>query len=150
MPLTGWNDDLGVLEILGVENPFGNIDAWIDGVVFSGTSTSIRENPQDFTDLVEIPYVDINFVRPTQNGYVKYLSYSSDHPSLAFPRVIGDGASFDTYLGVWYSYDPAGQVLMGGGCWNDASSAGLWFSNSAKSTYSATFTGSRLCSRPLT
>lgn len=150
VPLTGWNDDLGVLEILGVENPFGNMDAWIDGVVFSGTSTSIRENPQDFTDLVEIPYVDINFVRPTQSGYVKYLSYSSDHPSLAFPRVIGDGANFDTYLGVYYSYDPTAQVLMGGGCWNDASSAGLWFSNSAKSTYSATFTGSRLCNRPLT
>lgn len=150
VPLTGWNDLMGTLEILGVENPFGNMDAWVDGVVFAGTSTSIRENPRGFTDSIEIPYVDINFIRPNQSGWVKYLSYSSDNPSLAFPRVIGDGASLDTYLGVYYSYDSTGQVLIGGGCWKDISSAGLWFTNSAKSTYSATFTGGRLCTRPLT
>lgn len=150
VPLSGWDESFGVMEILGVENPFANVDKWIDGVAFSGVSTAVFDNPLDFIDSVHPMYVDQDFYRPTSSGYVKYLSYSPNHPSMAFPRVIGGGAASDKYLGVRYIYDASGQVLMGGGCWNDSGAAGLWYlSGGSASTYSANFTGTRICYRPI-
>jgi len=109
VPLSGWDESFGVMEILGVENPFANVDKWIDGVAFSSSGTAVFENPLSFKDAVTHPSeVDQDFYRPTSSGYVKYLSYSPNHPSMAFPRVIGGGAASDKYLGVHYIYDASG------------------------------------------
>lgn len=154
-PRTGWNEYGGQLEILGVENPFGNFNKWIDGLCFSGNFIVVFENPRDFRDTAGgvVPYDPRLFghSRPTSDGFARYLQYGGneyggDYRSLVFPTILG-GAS-NTFSGGKYSYSSQGEVMCAGGAYADSTGASLWcVSTASRSTDSASTIGARLCLR---
>lgn len=145
--LNGWNTSTSCVKMLGIENPYGNIYKWIDGIFFSSSTVYYQKLPTDFSDSTTAG-ATLGFSRPTSGGYVSALKHgtSDDTKSCVYASAASGSAS--TYYGdyMW----TGGTVLAVGGDWNDASYAGLWFldgSASASASYSSI--GARLSYRPL-
>lgn len=147
--MNGWNTSTDCVKMLGIENPYGNIFKWVDGVWFSDTTIYIHRFPQQYADSTSNAKI-LQFNRPTSSGYVKYLKSgnTSDTQSFAYVSDVSDSSS--TYYGdyTWYSSD--GTVLSAGGHWSSPSGAGLWYlAGSYVASDSSSGIGARLSYRPL-
>lgn len=154
--MNGWNTSTDCVKMLGIENPYGNISKWVDGVWFggvNGTTIYIHRFPQQYTDGTSNAKT-LQFKCPATTGYVESLKIgnTSDIQSFAYVSDVTNSSSThsSTYYGDHSSYSSTGTVLSAGGFWNDASRAGLWclYSNSSASD-SRPYFGARLSYRPL-
>lgn len=147
--MNGWNTSTDCVKMLGIENPYGNINKWVDGVWFSGATIYTHRFPQQYTDGTSNAKT-LQFNRPTSNGYVKYLKSGNTSDIQSFAYVSDATGSSSTYYGDYSYYDSTGTVLCAGGSWYSTSPAGLWslYGNHSAS-YSASSVGARLSYRPL-
>lgn len=145
--MNGWNTSANCVKMLGIENPFGNIYKWIDGIFFSGSMVYYQQYPQNFADSASNATA-LGFSRPTSGGYVSALKHGTadNTRSCAYASAVSGSAS--SYYG---DYSWSGGAMLGvGGSWSDPSYAGLWFldgNDSASDSYSSV--GARLSYRPL-
>lgn len=152
--MNGWNTSTDCVKMLGIENPFGNIFKWVDGVYFSGSTIYAHKFPQHHADSSANGKA-LGFSRPTSSNYIKSMKHGteSDTPqndvrSYAYASDVT--GSETTYYGDYCYYSSSGVVLTCGGDWNDAGKAGLWClygRDSASSSDSSV--GARLSFRPL-
>ncbi len=144
----GWNTSTGCVKMLNVENPYGNIYKWVDGITFSGANIYVRKLPSAFDDATS-GAINLGFSRPTSSSvYIKSLKIGTgvDNSSYVFASETGTTAS--TYYGDGYWYSSSGVVLYVGGGWAAGAFAGLWClygSYGASDTRSSV--GVRLCGR---
>lgn len=140
----------------GIENVWGGI--W---VVLSGCSISDSK--------LEVEYPDgrkacISYSLPVQNielsskkfgapheMCVRKMGYDPDHPLIAFPEEIGNGAGTSSwYCDAWYSQAAPKKryVVTYGGAWDNMGYAGIFaFRASFTEEQRVTFNGARLMSR---
>ena len=159
---SGWDSYSNCFRMLGVENPYGNIAEWVDGVTITtpaGVGAGIiwvERFPENFSDVASTPTAKtMPFIRPNANGWVTNMGVgvaSSGGDGLgtlsyALPRVIGNtGAS--EYFGCYYEYDSASTVFTTGGAYSSGSYAGGVYYNLTNTTADASSTiGCRLCYR---
>ena len=142
----GWNTTTMQNRFFGIEDVFGNVYDWCDGVTFSGSTSYSTVNYNHFTDGTS------NMVnsgsRATSSGYFSALTYNTDQPFLNYPSAASGGETQYYCDYEWYS--SSGVALSVGGNWNGGASAGLWFSygySGASSSYS--LVGGRLVYRPV-
>jgi hypothetical protein len=97
----------------GIENCYGHVWKWLDGINFNSQRIYINNNPGTWVDGVDTNYTDTGLYLPA-SGYQMLL-----HTGLMLPSTIGaDSATYITD----YAYSVAGwlALLSGGGLHNGA------------------------------
>lgn len=130
----------------GIENFWGNIWKWVDGVNIQNQKAFISKINGSFaSDTFTGNYVDGGITIPNANGYISKtgLNYNFDHGFLP-TEVLGTSSSkYCDYL--WQN--PSGAfVVQLGGIWHAGAAAGAFFwSLSNGSGYRFRSIGARLC-----
>lgn len=147
--MNGWSLNTTCVKMLGIENPYGNIYKWVDGVYFSGTTIYAHRYPTQFADSTSNG-ASLGFSRPSSSGYISALNCGTLSTNRSYAYCSAASGSASTYVGDYEWYGSSGTVLGVGGAWGGGSYAGLWYlygSASASNTYAGI--GCRLCHRPL-
>lgn len=125
-----------------IENPWGNVFQWVDGINFTGAEVYACTDPSKYADDTLAGYTNIG-TRTASNGYISALGMSTTAPWTIYPTAVG--GSETTYVPD-YSWTTAGWlVLFVGGYWDNGSYAGLFcFGGSGSSSGSSSNIGARL------
>ena len=145
--MNGWNVSTDCVKMLGIENPYGNIHKWCDGVNFSSETIYAQRYPQNYGSNGNA----MGFNRPSTDGYIKFFKNGKSDKTRSYMYISETGGSASRYCGDWSWYNSSGTMLRTGGIWNSGSSAGLWFLDGAPNneTYGSSIVGARLSYRPL-
>lgn len=133
----------------GIENPWGNVWTWCDGITFSSEKVYICLDPTKYKSAdASAPYFYVGD-RPTSGGCLKEITYFDKFPLLGYINSCSGGSDSTYYCD--YSYaSTSGTVLDVGGYWSSGSSAGLWYwVGYYSASYSYSLIGGRLCYKPL-
>ncbi len=129
-----------------IENPWGNIYEWIDGINFNDDAVYVCTDPTKYADDTATGYTNIGN-RAQDGGFIKSFGLSPDAPYAFFPEAIGGSNS--TYIpdGCYYLIDWC--VLYVGGFWGSRQYAGLFhFGANYASSYTYSIFGARLLFHP--
>ena len=125
----------------GIENFFGNVYKWVDGININDNVPYVSNTDTDFADDTTTNYTSLGVTLAAANGYQVLLEQQSRG---FLPASIG-GAS-NTYITDYY-YQAAGwRVVLLGGSANAGAIAGVacWFAHYA-SAFDYVDVGGRLC-----
>lgn len=137
----------------GVENPFGDLYEWTDGILIDvktdasgGTSTLYTGNtPANYTSSVLANYANKGLISRTE-GTTKQILFGGNGDILPVNNV---GAGSTTYYCDYFWRDITANVIKGvyfGGNAADGSAAGFVSANSIYApSFTAAYIGSRLC-----
>jgi hypothetical protein len=125
-----------------IENPWGNVREFIDGINFNNMSAYICTNPANYADDTTNNYTAAG-VTLCSSGWIKGMGLSNTFLWAFLPDA--NGGSETTYIPD-YMYSSSGlNVLNVGGYWTGASGAGLFsFNANFDSSVSSNVTGARL------
>ena len=129
----------------GIENPWGNIGKWCDGISFNGNSVYVCTEPTGYSaGKTTLPY-EYYGTRASENEYVKTVAPLAEGSLIQYVTAVGaDESSY--YCDKSYQ---GGTVLFRGGVWGYGASAGLWcWHGGASASASDYFIGGRLCYKP--
>lgn len=130
-----------------IEDPWGNVNQWVDGVNFYNRLLYICMNPEDYADDTSEGYIDTGLSIVSGNNFISDIHHSEDYPWLFLPAAQqGDSSSYIPD----YAYSNAGwRVLRVGGSYGTDDIAGLFcFYAHNTSTLSYASSGARLLFRP--
>lgn len=125
-----------------IENLWGNLYDWVDGVNFSDGTMYVCTNPANYADDIATNYTKIG-TKVQSDGYISGLGYSSATDWGLFPTAIsGSESSYIPDYAFCYSN---WTTLCVGGYWNNGSYAGLFnFCASGYSSRTSSDIGTRL------
>lgn len=125
-----------------IENPWGNVFDWVDGVNFNGSTVYVCTDPAKYADDTSAGYINAG-TRASSGGYISALGVSTTAPWAIYPSFAG--GSETTYIPD-YSWTSSGWLaLYVGGNWGYGSRVGLfYFNGDYGSSSSANSIGARL------
>ena len=129
-----------------IENPWGNVFEWIDGINFSAGTVYVCTTPANYADDTASNYTQIG-TKAQSDGYIKSIGMATAAPWAFFPTAVG--GSETTYIPDYAYYRSGWRVLLVGGCWYNGGGAGLFYFdalNASSSSYSSV--GARLLFHP--
>lgn len=132
----------------GIENPWGNVWKWCDGITFSDEKVYICLDPTHYvSEDTNPPYIYMGD-RPLVDGnWIKGIDYFDKFPLLGYISSVSGGSDSTYYCD--YSWSE-GTVLVVGGYWYYGLLGGLWcWSGYYGAGYSYSGIGGRLCYKPL-
>lgn len=141
------NDSQHAVIYRGIENIFGNVFNWIDGLNIQNYQAYICRNPKEYiSDKFEVPYIKLGYVNCNEKDmYIKKLGFDEKNPDIALPIEIGGGAGSSSGMCDFYYSSEGNCVARVGGSFYHGSSAGLWYWYcSASSVTSGLLCGARL------
>jgi hypothetical protein len=102
----------------GIENCYGHVYKWLDGINFSDRLIYINNNPATWADATATNYTNTGLSLPTDGYQMNF------HTGLMLPSTVGaDSATYVTD----YVYSAAGWVaLFSGGHLTDGAAAGVF------------------------
>ena len=111
----------------GIENIFGNLYNWVDGINIKDCQAYICYNPEEYvSDVFEAPYEKLGYVNlKTTDTYVKTTGFDEKHPMVALPIEGGAGSS-SGYCDYYYCSETGNRVALVGGSFYFGAVAGLW------------------------
>lgn len=133
----------------GIENLFGNIWQFVDGVNITDNQAWICKDADKYaSNLFTDPYEPLSYINCDADGYAKEFGLDPINPFAEFATDIGGGAS--TYYSDYYYQNTGQRVARFGGSWYAGSNAGLsyWYLGGASSAATVLF-GGRLLKKPL-
>lgn len=116
--------DNAAVQYRGIENPWGNVSEFIDGINVYGQSVYICTDPEIYTDDTDTNYPYSNIKLPT-SGWIKGLGFSSVFPWAFIPNA--NGGSSISYIPDYTYSGPEWKVLNVGGHITSKQEAGLFF-----------------------
>ena len=135
----------------GIENPYGNIWKWVEGITMYGDGTMAGGMPYicdstTFTEDTTTGYTPAGFVVP-KNGYISAFGYANEDLDWLFVASETNGS--DSLPVGDYTFAENLNGYRGGfigGCWISSSDAGCfyWYLNNSAS-YRIRNVGGRLC-----
>lgn len=141
------NDSQHAVIYRGIENIFGNVFNWIDGLNIQEYQAYICRNPEEYiSDKFEAPYNKLGYVNCNERDmYIKKLGFDEKNPDIALPIEIGGGAGSSSGMCDFYTSSEGNRVARVGGNFYIGATAGLWFWNCYNSsTASLLYCGARL------
>lgn len=125
-----------------IENPWGNVFDWVDGVNFNGSTVYVCTDPAKYADDTSDGYTNAG-TRASSSGYISALGASTTAPWAIYPS--SAGGSETTYIPD-YSWTSSGWLVLAvGGFWDYGSDAGLFcFHGNYSSSNSYSYIGARL------
>lgn len=107
-----------------IENPWGNVSEWIDGINFSGGTVYVCTDISKYADNTSTNYTNIG-TKAQSNGYISATGYSSTSPWSFYPT--STSGSETIYIPDYSLYYSGWRVLCVGGDWNSGSDAGMFY-----------------------
>lgn len=141
------NDSQHAVIYRGIENIFGNVFNWIDGLNIQNYQAYICRNPKEYiSDKFEVPYIKLGYVNCNEKDmYIKKLGFDEKNPDIALPIEIGGGAGSSSGMCDFYYSSEGNRVALVGGHFLSGSGAGLWYwSCGSSSVTSYLLCGARL------
>lgn len=141
------NDSQHAVIYRGIENIFGNVFNWIDGLNIQEYQAYICRNPEEYTsDKFDGSYIKLGYMNCQERDmYIKKLGFDEKNPDIALPIEIGGGAGSSSGMCDFYYSSEGNCVALVGGNFGSGASAGLWYwSCDVSSTYSSLVCGARL------
>lgn len=127
----------------GIENPWGNVFEWIDGINVNNRVPYICTEPESYADDTTSNYTSSGITLPN-SGWIKGLGFSSVFPWALLPDTTG-GGSATTYIPDYINSSAGWSVVDVSGCYTNASIAGLFFFDASQSSgISSQYIGARL------
>lgn len=122
------NDSQHAVIYRGIENIFGNVFNWIDGLNIQNYQAYICRNPKEYiSDKFEVPYIKLGYVNCNEKDmYIKKLGFDEKNPDIALPIEIGGGAGSSSGMCDFYYSSEGNRVARVGGNFVGGSAAGLW------------------------
>ena len=122
------NDSQHAVIYRGIENIFGNVFNWIDGLNIQNYQAYICRNPKEYiSDKFEVPYIKLGYVNCNEKDmYIKKLGFDEKNPDIALPIEIGGGAGSSSGMCDFYYSSEGNRVARVGGYFGGGSFAGLW------------------------
>lgn len=122
------NDSQHAVIYRGIENIFGNVFNWIDGLNIQNYQAYICRNPKEYiSDKFEVPYIKLGYVNCNEKDmYIKKLGFDEKNPDIALPIEIGGGAGSSSGMCDFYYSSEGNRVALVGGVFGYGSAAGLW------------------------
>lgn len=122
------NDSQHAVIYRGIENIFGNVFNWIDGLNIQEYQAYICRNPEEYiSDKFEAPYNKLGYVNCNERDmYIKKLGFDEKNPDIALPIEIGGGAGSSSGMCDFYTSSEGNRVALVGGSFHSGASAGLW------------------------
>ena len=110
----------------GVEDIFGNVWQFVDGININNYQAYINYNPNTYaSDVFTGDYQKLGYVNNSTSGsYVTGLGYDPKHPLVALATDVGGSSS--TYTTDYYWCANEKRIARVGGGYAGAASAGLW------------------------
>ena len=132
----------------GIENPFGNVWKWCDGINFDTEKIYVCEDPEYYADdKHDAPYTYMGD-RLMSEGYLKEVTPFAKNPLLGYATAIGAGST--TYYSDYYYVNNTVPALCCGGHWPYGANAGLWHWYGLRAASDAdSRIGGRLCYKPI-
>lgn len=119
------NDSKHAVIYRGVENWFGNIWQWVDGLNIKDYQAYVCYDPSEYaSDKFTDPYKALGYVNASSDGYVKTLGLDVNDPLVRFPVEVGGGSS--TYMSDYYYRNTGNRVALVGGYLGNGANAGAW------------------------
>lgn len=131
-------DGLVSVSYRGIENFWGNIWTWVDGLNIQADNKPWVADHSFASDTFTSPYTYLNGTLATTNGYAKDILFNSSIDCGFLPTVVG--GSENSYLCDYCWSDAGNRVAMLGGRWNAGFYAGalcwyLAYPSSSRSRY---------------
>ncbi len=122
------NDSQHAVIYRGIENIFGNVFNWIDGLNIQEYQAYICRNPEEYiSDKFEAPYNKLGYVNCNERDmYIKKLGFDEKNPDIALPIEIGGGAGSSSGMCDFYTSSEGNRVARVGGYFSYGAYAGLW------------------------
>lgn len=122
------NDSQHAVIYRGIENIFGNVFNWIDGLNIQNYQAYICRNPKEYiSDKFEVPYIKLGYVNCNEKDmYIKKLGFDEKNPDIALPIEIGGGAGSSSGMCDFYYSSEGNCVARVVGSFIGGSNAGLW------------------------
>ena len=141
------NSAKGFVKYRHIENLWGNIHTWVDGINFNNADTYIATNPDDYADDTTTNYNRLSYTKAAVNGYQKSWGFD---PNIPWAQICTDATGADgTYVPDYYYQSTGWRVLLVGGHWTHGAHAGLFcFPSHSTSTSIGTNVGCRLLALP--
>lgn len=137
------NDGKHAVIYRGVENFFGNVSQWLDGINFVGRQGYVCTNYTQYASDTTTNYVQLGYVCPSGNGYIGNLGYDSNNSLVMIPSAIG-GSDTSGVTDYYYGNNSGNLVPDVGGMWGTMSDNGFfYFSFNNSSSTSKRSTGGR-------
>ncbi len=151
--LNGWNTDTGCVKLLGVENPYGNVLTFMDGIYVQDGAAYAHLYPQDYADSIE-GAVQVCADVTKRNAFslslkpVLPMDGRSGFNGLFFPCGVYDGVG--NPLRDFIIVTSEDSVFRVGGSYGSDSNAGLFcvYLNVCADDFGP-YTGARLTYRPV-
>ena len=137
----------GAVQYRNIENPYGNIWEWIDGVNFSDGTVYVCTTPASYADDTTAGYTNAG-TKVQSNGFIKAIGLSSAAPWTFFPTEVGGSETI--CIPDFAGYGSGWRVLMVGGAYGYSTGyVGLFYFNAYyASSYSGSSVGARLLFHP--
>lgn len=136
-------DGKTAVQYRGIENPWGNVFEWIDGINVNNRVPYICTEPESYADDTTSNYTSSGITLPN-SGWIKGLGFSSVFPWALLPDTTG-GGSATTYIPDYINSSAGWSVVDVSGCYTNASIAGLFFFDASQSSgISSQYIGARL------
>jgi hypothetical protein len=138
----------------GMENPFGHLWSWVDGILVNKSGSGVTysgqafvcEDPTKFSSTITSDYNLIGNLPNQTSNYIKEMIVGEN-----MPLVIGNGATSTTFWSVYYYEDLVvglRGVRFGGTAYNGAGAGFGCSSTPSAPSYTSALLGSRLCFIP--
>ena len=125
-----------------IENPWGNVYEWIDGINFSDGTVYVCTDISKYADDTSTNYTNIG-TKAQSEGYISATGYSSTSPWSFYPT--STSGSETTYIPDYAYFNSGWRVLYVSGRWLFGAYAGLFcFGADYDSSNSNPYTGARL------
>lgn len=137
----GGNTNTAYMTYRGIENFFGNIWKWVDGININNGIPYVSNTDTNFADNTTTNYTALGITLANTSGYVKTIEAQ---PRGFLPASIGGSA--DTYITDYY-YSGSGWVVarLGGfAAYGADAGVAYWYVSNASSSYSI-YIGGRIC-----
>lgn len=129
----------------GIENLWGNIFKWCDGISFNGTSVYVCTVPTGYSAGATTGHYEYYGTCASSDGFVKTVAPLAEGSLIQYVTAVGADESSYYCDNSW----KGGAVLACGGRWDGGASAGLWcwYGGGSASAHLGDI-GGRLCYKP--
>jgi hypothetical protein len=109
----------------GIENPWGNISQFVDGININNNQAWVCQVAADYaSNVFASPYEQLGYANKNGNGWLSSLGYDSTRPYAQLPvGVLGGGLN---YYNDYYSQSAGQRIAFFGGHWSGGTYAGAF------------------------
>jgi len=123
--LTSNSDGKNPFKYRGIENLFGNIWQFVDGVNINEYQAWICKNAADYvSNVFASPYLQLSYVNANTDGNPIEMGFDANNPFAALPKT--NGGSSSTYYSDYYWRNTGQGIALFGAHWYYGVNAGLF------------------------